>query len=88
MPKYQAASGETTAAVSSSSSPQRKYAGAHTTAHINTHIEIVIEMYKKREAYKVLRIRIIMLGIRVRIPIRINITIDVFQLNRYQEMPE
>ncbi len=26
------------------------------TAHLNTHIEIVIEMYKKREAYKVLRI--------------------------------
>jgi replicative DNA helicase len=26
------------------------------TLHINTHIEIVIEMYKKREAYKVLRI--------------------------------
>jgi len=26
------------------------------TAHINTHIEIVIEMYKKREAYKVLKI--------------------------------
>jgi replicative DNA helicase len=26
------------------------------TAHINTHIEIVIEMYKKREAYKALKI--------------------------------
>jgi replicative DNA helicase len=27
-----------------------------TSSHINTHIEIVIEMYKKREAYKVLKI--------------------------------